>query len=59
MTIILYYRDGAKKCLETAPSLVTKISLRALAQANGAVFAICPAKYGCKQFVSPDWEGGV
>lgn len=56
MTIYVYYRNGLKESFEISPSLVTPLTLRAIAQAMEAVFAICPAKYGCKQFVSPDSE---
>lgn len=59
MTIYVYFRDGHRESFEIAPSLVTPTTLCAIAQAARGVLSICPAKYGCRQFVSPEWEGGA
>ena len=59
MKIYVYFRDGHRRAFEIAPSLVTPTTLCAIAQAALGVFAVCPSKYGCRQFVSPEWEGGA
>lgn len=59
--VCFYFNTAGGHCCDVAclpAELCTPKCLVVAAATAGAIFATCPSKYGCRQFVNPAFEKG-